>query len=180
MIFGFPQEALGVFRGYFATESYSEAEGVGRALTLQSSGRYDVLVHVVHVIRHNEVLGRGPATYDAGVKVQGGGQGGEPRVIDDGEPSQNLNLLPTVQPLPQSSSHLTQGLSGPEERRGRRGGQRDTSRDHNVNIVIGDIGLDKSQSLIKLTWLSEFGDPHYPDRSCVPHGRSQRWCFSSS
>lgn len=118
MTFGFPQEALGVFRRYFATESHSGAEGVRPALTLQSTGRYDVLVHVVHVIRHNEVLGRGPAAHDAGVKVQGGGQGGEPRVVDDGEPRQNLNLLPAMQPLPQRSSHLTQGLSGPRRGEG--------------------------------------------------------------
>ena len=89
---------------------------------MQGPGGQDVLVHVVHVLRHEEVLGRGPAALEAGVQVERRGQRGQARVADDGEPGEDLYLLPAVEPLPQGSRHLAQRL--PKTREGEGGRRR--------------------------------------------------------
>lgn len=76
---------------------------------------HEILVHVVHVLGHHEVLRRRSAARVAAIKVEGRGQRREAGVVDDGEAGKDLDLLPTVKPLTQSSRHLTQGLSMEEE-----------------------------------------------------------------
>lgn len=61
------------------------------------------------------MLGRGSAAHEAGIKVEGRGQGRKAWVVDDGKTCEDLYLLPTMKPLPQSSRHLTQGLSMKDE-----------------------------------------------------------------
>lgn len=117
LIFGFPQQGLGVFRGSFATP-HRLANRLGRTLTLQSS-RDHVLVHVIHVVGHDEVLRRGSAAHEGRVQVEGQGQRRQAGVVDDGEAREDLDLLPAVQPLPQRRRHLAQSLpEGTEEVRG--------------------------------------------------------------
>lgn len=98
-----------MFRGSFAIPNRLAERLVG-SLTLQSSGD-DPLVHVVHVVGHDEVLRRGSAAHEGGVQVEGRGQGRQARVVDDGEACEQLDLLPAIQPLPQGCRHLAQGLS---------------------------------------------------------------------
>lgn len=105
LIFGFPQQGLGVFRGWFANPHWM-AERFGWTLTLQSS-RHDILVQVVHVVRHEEVLRCCSAAHKGGVEVESWGQRGKAWVVDDGKTCEDLYLLPAMKPLPQSSSHLT-------------------------------------------------------------------------
>lgn len=110
LIFGFPQQGLGVFRGSFAT-SHRRADRFGWTLTLQSS-RHDILIHVVHVVGHDEVLRCcSSAAHEGGVEVEGWGQRRKAWVVDDGKTCEDLYLLPAMQPLSQSSGHLAQGLS---------------------------------------------------------------------
>lgn len=61
------------------------------------------------------MLGRRSAACVAGVEVEGRGQRGQAGVVDDGEPREDLYLLPAMKPLPQCSRHLTQGLSEEDE-----------------------------------------------------------------
>lgn len=114
LIFGFPQQGLGVFRGSFATP-HRLANRLGRTLTLQSS-RDHVLVHVIHVVGHDEVLRRGSAPHEGWVEVEGQGQRRQAGVVDDGEAGEDLDLLPAVQPLPQGRRHLAQRLSGSQKK----------------------------------------------------------------
>ena len=112
--------------GVFGESPAQPQRLAGGTLTLQGPGGQEVLVHVVHVLRHEEMLGRGPAPLEAGVQVERRGQRGQARVADDGEPGQDLYLLPAVEPLPQGGRHLTQRLPvtrgrGGEERRRRMG-----------------------------------------------------------
>lgn len=58
-----------MFRGSFAIPNRLAERLVG-SLTLQSSGD-DALVHVVHVVGHDEVLRRGSAAHEGGVQVEG-------------------------------------------------------------------------------------------------------------
>lgn len=90
------------------------ANRFGRTLTLQSSGD-DILVHVIHVVGHDEVLRCSSAAHEGGIEVEGWGQRWEARVIDDGESCEDLYLLPAMESLPQSSRHLTKGLSAKDE-----------------------------------------------------------------
>lgn len=86
-----------MFRGSFAIPNRWAERLVG-SLTLQRSGD-DILVHVIHVIGHDEVLRRSSAAHEGGVQVEGRGQGRQTWVIDDGETCEQLYLLPAVQPL---------------------------------------------------------------------------------
>lgn len=72
-----------MFRGAFAIPNRLADRLIG-SLTLQSSGD-DILVHVVHVIGHDEVLRCSSAAHKGGVQVKGRGQGRQTWVIDDGE-----------------------------------------------------------------------------------------------
>lgn len=87
------------------SRSFANPNGLGGSLTLQSP-RDDILVQVVHVVRHDEVLRRGSAAHEGGVQVEGGGQGRQAWVVDDGKTCQQLNLLPAVEPLPEGCCHL--------------------------------------------------------------------------
>lgn len=61
--------------------------------------------------------GSAAAAHEAGVEVEGRGQRGKAGVVDDGEACEDLDLLPAMKTLPQSSRHLTQGLSVKDEER---------------------------------------------------------------
>lgn len=92
------------------TNKHSVSQSVG--LTLQRPRRQDVLVHVVQVIRQQEVLGGRRSQAEEGrVQVERGRQRAQPRVVDHTEAGQGLDLLPAVQLLPQRRRHLGQGLS---------------------------------------------------------------------
>lgn len=95
-------------------ESFANPKRLGGSLTLQSPGD-DILVQVIHVVRHDEVLRCSSAAHEVGVQVEGRGQGRQAWVIDDGKTCEQLNLLPAIQPLPQGCSHLAKGLSVKEE-----------------------------------------------------------------
>jgi len=82
-------------------------------LTFEGSRGQDVLVHVVQVVRDQQVLrGGGSQAQEGGVQVQDGRQRGQSGVADQGEARQDLDLLPAVELLPQGGGHLAQGLSG--------------------------------------------------------------------
>lgn len=86
-------------------------------LTLQCPRRQDVFVHVIKVIREEQVLrGRRSQAEEGWVQVKGGSQSRQPGVTDDTEAGQRLDLLPAVELLPESRRHLTQGLSEGEGR----------------------------------------------------------------
>lgn len=72
-----------------------------------------VLVEVVNPAGDG-VGGHRDAGHDhpAVVRVKGGSQAGQPRVVHQGEATQFLNLLPAVETLPQAGRHLRQGLPG--------------------------------------------------------------------
>lgn len=82
-----------------------------RSPTLHGQGRHNLLIHVVHVVSHDEVRRvRAGAAHPAGVNVEGSHQGVDARVIDNLEATEDLNLLPPVQALPQCCCHFTQCL----------------------------------------------------------------------
>ena len=54
-------------------------------------------------------------THPAGVYVEGSHQGMDARVIDNLEATEDLNLLPAVQTLPQCCCHLAQSLPEKKE-----------------------------------------------------------------
>lgn len=118
LIFGFAQQGLGGFRSSFATP-HRTADRFGWTLTLQSS-RHDILVHVVHVVGHDEVLWSSSAAHKGGVEVEGWGQRREAWVVDDGKTREDLYLLPAMESLTQSSCHLTQGLSTKDDEKAER------------------------------------------------------------
>lgn len=93
-------------KGYFSTK---------RSPTLHGQGWHNLLIHVIHVVSHDEVGRVRPSTaHPAGVYVEGSHQGVDARVIDNLEATEDLNLLPPVQTLPQCCCHLAQCL--PEDR----------------------------------------------------------------
>ena len=72
-----------------------------RDLTFEGSRGEDVLVHVVQVVREQQVLrGDGSQSQEGRVQVQEGRQRRQSRVVDQGEACQDLNLLPAVELLP--------------------------------------------------------------------------------
>lgn len=82
-----------------------------RSPTLYGQGWHNLLIHVVHVISHDEVSRVGARTaHPAGVYVEGSHQWVDARVIDNLEATEDLNLLPAVQALPQCCRHLAQSL----------------------------------------------------------------------
>lgn len=78
-------------------------------LTLQSS-RHDILIQVVHVIRHDEVLRCSSPAHVARIEIEGWGQRRKAGVVDNSKTCEDLYLLPAMEPLSQSSGDLTQGL----------------------------------------------------------------------
>lgn len=112
-VFGFPQQGLGVFRGSFANP-HRMANRFRWTLTLQRTGD-DILIQVVHVVRHDEVLRRSSAAHEGGIEVEGWGQRWETWVIDNGKTCEDLYLLPAMESFPQSSCHFAKGLSVKDE-----------------------------------------------------------------
>lgn len=92
-----------------------------RSPTLHGQGWHNLLIHVIHVVSHDEVSRVVACTaHPVGVYVEGSHQWVDARVIDNLEATEDFNLLPAVQALPQSCCHLTQSL--PEDRKKRNAG----------------------------------------------------------
>jgi len=84
----------------------------GYRLTLQRPRRQDILVHVIEVVREEEVLrGWRFQAQEGRVQVESSCQCSHTRIVNQTEPRQRLDLLPAVEFLPQGRRHLSQGLS---------------------------------------------------------------------
>lgn len=86
-----------------------------RSPTLHGQGWHNFLIHVIHIVRHDEVGGVWACTaHPAGIYVEGSHQWVDAGVVNNLEATEDLNLLPAVQALPQCCCHLAQCL--PEDK----------------------------------------------------------------
>lgn len=77
-------------------------------LTAQSSRGQYVLVHVIQIVRKQQVLWRGsPDPQRSRVQVESRGQKQQARIIYNAQTCERLDLLPAMQLLPQSHCYLS-------------------------------------------------------------------------
>ena len=145
--------------------------------TLHRSWGQDVLIHVVQVVRQEEVLGgRSAQAQKGGVKVEGGCQGSQTRVVDQGEAGQRLDLLPAMELLSQGGRHLPQGLS---EGGGQMGGVNE-GRWGRLGAQIGPVWVVFDIRQSGLTWQTGSCGRRRPGKNCERRGTSRTEFPSSS